>query len=231
MRYETAMGEKLRQAAPDMVEASDLYSIAMDLLRGTNGNPGRATAAFVSKVFAFNLIYPLARAYLEECAADMKGGDAGQNHGDTQHAPASAPPHQRDGSGRSSTVTQERSAAPSHPIAGGRGHTIGETHYGSVPPVREPTPLQKTASFAAFVDSAKTVLDTFTVRDGRAIGNIYWRELAALQAENAIEAAVISGVRRSVANASPDARVRDVVKAKDLEDMIAKAKADMRVAA
>jgi hypothetical protein len=79
------------------------------------------------------------------------------------------------------------------------------------------------AAAAAVAKSvALTILDTYRIRDGRAIGDVRFGELEHLRSANAMEASLIRQIQRH-ATASHDARVRDVVKAKDLQRMIQRA--------
>ncbi|RWN33438.1 hypothetical protein [Mesorhizobium sp.] len=81
---------------------------------------------------------------------------------------------------------------------------------------------------AAYIEAAKagaqkialTVLDSFKVRDGRAIGDLIFGELESLRANNAMEASVIRQIQRHAGNATANQRVRDVIKAADLERFV-----------
>lgn len=88
---------------------------------------------------------------------------------------------------------------------------------------RPVSPVRIAAMTAARLHGARTVLDSFTVRDGRSIGDVTFNELESLRFENAREAAVIRLVMKHVANAPIYARVRDVINADTLERMIQKA--------
>lgn len=127
-----------------------------------------------------------------------------------------------DGAGHGARETQSLSAAPSK-----RG--IGDNSTAN--PAHEPSAAQKNAAAALKLRMAKSVLDTFKVRDGRAIRIVHFRELPALKTENAIEDSVASQLQARYANVDPGAQIGDVVKAKELEAIIAKAKKDVRRAA
>ena len=76
---------------------------------------------------------------------------------------------------------------------------------------------------AGKIRAAKSVMDSFKLRDGRAIGDVPFRELAALQFENAREAYVITRVMNHYSSAPGEALVRDMIKANDLQKFIQKA--------
>jgi hypothetical protein len=67
---------------------------------------------------------------------------------------------------------------------------------------------------------ARTVLDSFRVRDGRPIGDLRWDELERLRADNAMEASVLRQLLRHGNPASPGSLVRDTVSPETLERMI-----------
>ena len=222
MQHDTAMAAALKQAAPEMTENSELYNVAIDLLRSTNGNPALATAAFVSKVFAMNLIYPLARAYLEERAADMKnGGVSGHCLRDTQATIASASPTPRDDSGHSVRDTQSAVAGSSHPVREREAITVLTPTKG-VPPVREPSAVQKSAAGSMRLKMAENVLQSFKVRDGRAIGKIWRSEISDMIGVNWRENAILDKVRNlPLPKGANDARVDEYVSEGQLSKIIA----------
>lgn len=89
-----------------------------------------------------------------------------------------------------------------------------------------PRPVSSTyldAARSASRNVARTVLDSFRIRDGRAIGNVFMIDLPGLRAENNREAILLGMIQRHVANPPLGARVRDVLQADDLERMIQKA--------
>lgn len=88
---------------------------------------------------------------------------------------------------------------------------------------RQPTPADRRAARKAAEAAAVTIMDTTRVRDGRAIGDIAMGELGTLIGANRYEAALLDLVRQHYRNASPFARVREIIKLKDLERMKQKA--------
>lgn len=62
---------------------------------------------------------------------------------------------------------------------------------------------------------ALTVLDTYKIRDGRAIGDVRYGELESLRSSNVMEAAIIRQIQK-YAQAAHDAKVRDIITADDL---------------
>ena len=83
-----------------------------------------------------------------------------------------------------------------------------------------PSPLSLSIAKAARTAVARTVLDSFKVRDGRAIGDLAFCELESLRFENAREAAVLRLIQKHYANAPGNAIVRDLIKESDLERFI-----------
>jgi hypothetical protein len=83
-----------------------------------------------------------------------------------------------------------------------------------------PSPLSLSIAKAAHKAVAKTVLDSFKVRDGRSIGDLAFCELEGLRFENAREASVIRQIQKHYANAPGNALVRDMIKESDLARFI-----------
>ena len=88
--------------------------------------------------------------------------------------------------------------------------------------------IASTARIAARLASARSVLDTLTVRDGRAIGDVQWSELRDMEGANRREALLLSKVRGHVRNASGAERVRDVLSASALERLVAETDAELK---
>jgi hypothetical protein len=84
---------------------------------------------------------------------------------------------------------------------------------------RGPSTAARQAALKVAQKAAETVLDSFKIRDGRAIGDVSWGELERLHAANTKEANVIRALLNH-AQADSSAYVRDVVRASDLERMI-----------
>lgn len=114
----------------------------------------------------------------------------------------------------------------SSPVATGRAIVrmpSGRTRIARL--VREPSVAdlaamrvaQKTATRAML-----TVLDSWKVRDGRAIGDVQFSELEGLRFANAQEAVLVDLIRKHASYVEPGARVRDVIKAEELQRMIQK---------
>lgn len=116
--------------------------------------------------------------------------------------------------------TQKFSASPTN--GGGTGQIFDEYQSPAAGPVREPSASQRAAAASVANAIAVTVLDTYRVRDGRAIGDVRFGELERLRSANAQEASLIRQIQRH-AVADHDQRVRDVVKAEELNRMIQRA--------
>jgi hypothetical protein len=177
----------------------------------------------------------------------QRNGDAADRKLAVAQPPDVRPsPTERDGGeGHGVTATQVTRAAPSSLQAGDRNHSGVEiqstnvpspskprggtdrgsdvARFGGVRPVREPSKAQKTADAAVWKSSAQTVLDTFMV-DGRAIGDLTVGEVRKLGKQKGVEYFVMASIDAHYANATSNMRVRDIIKASDLEKMIAEAK-------
>jgi hypothetical protein len=70
---------------------------------------------------------------------------------------------------------------------------------------------------------AKSLLDTFRVRDGRVIGNLMLRDLPDLVASNRKEAAILERVRNHSANGAPHQLVREIISDESLKRFISEA--------
>jgi hypothetical protein len=120
-------------------------------------------------------------------------------------------------------VLRAPAASPSHDRA---GQLSCEPQVLAARPVVSPNPTKRTLASVASVQPTmrRTVLDTFKVRDGRAVGDLLWRGLTVFARENEIEGRVLRAIAAHVANADPEAKVRAVVKAEVVEAAIRSAK-------
>lgn len=116
---------------------------------------------------------------------------------------------------------------PSTKTSGGADTALSKDQSVSATSVR-PTPKEPskgylTAAAAGGKEVAVELLDTFKVRDGRAIGAVRFGELESLRVTNSVEARVIYQIQHH-ANAAHDARVRDVIKDHELRRFIENAR-------
>lgn len=88
---------------------------------------------------------------------------------------------------------------------------------------RPVSPAYREAAFAEARIAARSALDSFKVRDGRAIGDLILGELEGLRFDNAREASVIRQIQRHAGNATANQCVREVIKASDLDRFIQRA--------
>lgn len=70
---------------------------------------------------------------------------------------------------------------------------------------------------------ARTVLDSYRVRDGRSIGDVKWHEVERLRRDAGQEAAIFRQIQRQVNSAADDAKVRDLISADDLARFVQRA--------
>jgi hypothetical protein len=138
-----------------------------------------------------------------------------------QGSVADAPRRHDDGKGQFAHAAKARLTAPnpSSPKRNEAGlSSIAAKATGAVP--RPVSSLYIAAAKKGAKAIALTVLDSFKVRDGRALGDLRFGELETLRMDNAQEAAIIRQIQRHAANVSPDTKVRDVINAETLERMI-----------
>lgn len=86
-----------------------------------------------------------------------------------------------------------------------------------------PSASSSAAVMRAATNIARSVLDSFKVRDGRAIGDLAFCELENMRFDNAREAAVIQQIQRHYANAPGNALVRELIGEDDLNRFVQKA--------
>ena len=70
-------------------------------------------------------------------------------------------------------------------------------------------------------------METWKLLDGRAIGRVLWSELPSLAKSNKLEARIVEKIMAKASYAPSECRVRDVIKASDLEAAIAEAKKEL----
>jgi len=88
---------------------------------------------------------------------------------------------------------------------------------------KEPSEAEQRGRSRAAKRLATSVLDSYRLRDGRAIGDVRFHELPDIMAQNATEAEVIRLVLDFAPNAPQDAKVRDAISNKVLTHLIKKA--------
>ena len=124
-------------------------------------------------------------------------------------------------------IASHRLTGPAVPHSTAEGHEMAARQRAtSIAPSagRDPTQVQIAAAKSVALHTARTVFDSFRVRDGRSIGDVRWHEIERLRATNAQEASsVLWQLQRHCVPANQDAKVREVVKAAELERMIQRA--------
>ena len=89
-----------------------------------------------------------------------------------------------------------------------------------------PSPVSRTYVEAMKANAtvvAKSVFDSFKIRDGRAIGDLTFGEIDRIRTTNVREAAVLRQVQKHCAYAESGAKVRDLVKREDMERFVQRA--------
>lgn len=121
--------------------------------------------------------------------------------------------------------------AASSPLANGKGLLVRapERLMSIAPPAREPSAAQRRTAGAIAKEVAATIFDTFKLRDGRAIGDVRYGELARLELSGLVEAEVVRAIRKRGV-APHDSQVRHIIKPAVLDRIVAKAKEKHHVA-
>lgn len=131
---------------------------------------------------------------------------------------ALAPVLQRYATEMSGQVISDNRLSPAARADGGPAPVDGHPANASV---REPSPAQRAATAA--VAAKISVLDTYRVRDGRAIGDVRYGEIEHLRNQDAMAASIWRQIQRAHPNAPHDMAIRDVLKAEELQRMIQRA--------
>jgi hypothetical protein len=182
---------KRADAATSHMEA---YTLAAKLLRAAGGRHDAAPKALKEFLDAIledvDLLRGCALGFLQFVVQDMKGGATGLSSIDTQPPHASTPPPDRDGSDQSTS----------------------DIHRSGVAPVREPSTEQKRAAGLARLQMSESVLQSFKVRDGRAIAKVWRSEISGMIGENWRENAILDRLRNiKLPDGKNDMRVGDYI--------------------
>jgi hypothetical protein len=200
MTRDTQIGSKL--AAQGVLPRNVRLQIALAEFQNNGGEYGVALAM-------------LNAAYGKGREGHMTNASRGQSDY------ANAPRRHDDGKGQIPNAGKATTGPPnpSSPKRNEAGHQA----FAAKAVTRMPRPVSSLYIAAAKKGAkaiALTVLDSFKVRDGRALGDLRFGELETLRMDNAQEAAIIRQIQRHAANVSPDTKVRDVINAETLERMI-----------
>lgn len=111
-------------------------------------------------------------------------------------------------------------AEPSSPHRDGAGQSelAGEGPMANARTVREPTARQRRIALEIHHRAALTIIDTYIIRDGRAIGDVRIGEVERLRAANAMEAYIFRQIQKH-AVADSNALIRDVIKPEEFQRM------------
>lgn len=200
-----------------------------------DGQNRSASASFRQPIWTPTDIAPVSKADRER-----EGQALGASNGfDLPAKPARDTKSTNDGErGQSSGAQGLCKSAPSpSPEITGRGHgnlaANGQTGSAPCRGTRfTPGHARRGAAAIASVQPvmAKTLLDTWTVRDGRIVGDLMLKDLAGLVASNRKEAAVLDKIRNHSANGDPSQLVREIISAESLERFISEAEEVSRAA-
>lgn len=214
------------------------------------GGPSANEAAFTVAIAAFrNNGGSFERAVALLQAAYGMGNEGQCRRAQSQRAVADVSRHHDDGIGHSvgadearykhpissspnpiATGQAQRSAKDSEAVPVGDGTKLngaGQSNRAVKAVMHLPRPVQPPVPPSAYREAAKlaaaSVLDSYKLRNGRAIGDLTLGELEPLRAANNREAAVIRQVQKLAGNATMNQLVRDVIRVADLERAIQRA--------
>lgn len=236
---QTAISNAMKRAGFNTTEY-ELRQVAQDVLKKHHRNIDRAVPTFLKSLSEKRALMEAAlKIVLRQFDKEMHGlPDGGQVRGATQlvNAPArqsngtgqwrrdahSQPAGAGNGSGQLVSDTRHATAG-TKANTNGAGLSTGAHHATIVRPVREPSASYRAIAKASMQAEAKTILDTYKVRDGRAIGDVRYGEIERMRTEDAMAASVWRQIQRAHPNAPHDMKVRDIVKIEELQRMIQKA--------
>jgi hypothetical protein len=180
----------------------EAYTLAAKLLRAAGGRHDAAPKVlkeFLDAIYADDdLLRGCALGFLQFVVQDMKGGGVGHSGADIRSTYASAPPS--DGSDQSTF----------------------DIHRSGVAPVREPSSEQKRAAGLARLQMSESVLQSFKVRDGRAIAKVWRSEISNMIGINWRENAILDRLRNiEIPEGKNDARIGSYVSEVQLKRIIA----------
>lgn len=147
---------------------------------------------------------------------DAEGLGSRSDKASTVLPTASSP---NEGKGQSGNADKAIGNLPAPSPHGSEGHSRGADK--ATQPL--PPASGRAAVMRAATNIARSVLDSFKVRDGRPIGDLAFCELENMRFDNAREAAVIRQIQRHYANAPGNALVRDLIGEDDLNRFVQKA--------
>lgn len=175
-------------------------------------------------------------AFVRIVADDMRGTElpeVGQvpnaNSGQVRFAHSRQPDEDARGQDHHASDGQINPAPPSSPKASGEGQRryASDGQHSVAHSARPDTAARKAARINAVIGNAKAItsLDSFKVRDGRAIGDLSWGELSRIKATNEREAWVLNRILMHARINDHTRIVRDVVTADLIDQAIKEADA------
>lgn len=112
------------------------------------------------------------------------------------------------------------------PDAATQRDRAGQCHLSAKASALAPSPVSPSyigAARKASVQVARSILDSYKVRDGRSIGDVTFGELDKMRRDGLMDASLFMQLQRHAANATPNQKVRDIVNADTLNRMVQKA--------
>lgn len=195
----------------------------------------RAVALFINNGGTYERAFALLRESAKNAGErwDITPSAPHRNGGEDGHQncagkaisriPESPPPDRSEEQQSSSKEDNSSLSLPAINRTGAGQSQLASKAINAVPRPGSPSSKYLSAAHSASREVARTVLDSFIIRDGRAIGDVTFGELEKLRRLDLMHANLFSQIRNHVANATPHMRVRDLIKPDVLERMLQKA--------
>lgn len=215
MQSQTAIESALKRAGAD-TPSLRLRSLAADALKHCKGNTNRALDRLLNAVKKEPLLLRAAlRPWIDMVATELPGNGQFTSAEKATHR---LPLRQPDDAAGSQLPDADNGQGPAS-AASVRPETLNVARNLNTDRYVEPTEGQVAAAVKVRSKIALTILDTYRI-DGRPIGD--WQVGEAMQAarRKTHEGRILQIASRWVANADPSQRLRDIVKADDMNRII-----------
>lgn len=230
---ERRLGFRARQLAQLPSGKAQTRNEASQSTGALKSRPASASASFHEPIWTEMDIVPPVREDREEAGRGRIADGLGRSAQPPRETKSTNDGERGQSSGANGLC---RPAPLPSPKTAGNGHrAFAESHGSSAVSSGlrfSPGHARRGASVIASVQAtmAKSLLDTFKVRDGRVIGDLMLKDLPSLVAANQKEAAILDRIRNHTANGGPSQLVREIISAESLERFVAEAEEVSRAA-
>lgn len=229
MNAQTAVSAAFARAGYFQSDADRLEVAAVEALRACDGDHVQAAKRVMSLVMSDErMAYVAVDVYLRQLKERKKELPSEGQPINAPIAPSNACPAQQPvegGDSQRGSVGNDHIAvaSPSSPKAD-RSSRVTDARSGQVAVVRPvgPTPAQRAAALVSRAETALTVLDTYKLANGMVIGQLRFGQLEGLRTHSLRDAMLIRQIQKHCV-ADPETKVKDALKADDLQRMIQKA--------